>query len=98
MLFKKKRQDQPRRMRPLKTEGLGAQPVFSYHARSARTDPGAKRSKLLWVSAAEKPVSPRRPAKSRSKRVFVIVGSVLLVALVLNSLFLSRDPLVVPLA
>lgn len=85
-------------MRPMKTDGLGAQPVFSYHARSARTDPNAKRSKLLWVNAADKPVSPRKPAKSRSRRVFVVVGSILLVALLLNGLFLSRDPLVVPVA
>ncbi len=99
MFFKKRRIDQPqRRMRPLKTEGMGAQPVFSYHARSARTDPGARRSRLLWVSAPDKPVSPRKPASNRTKRVLFIAGVVLLVALVLNGLVLSRNPLVVPLA
>ncbi len=85
-------------MRPLKTEGLGAQPVFSYHARTGRSEPNAKRSKLLWVSAPEKPVSPRKPARSRGKRALLFVGVILLVALVLNGLFLSRDPLVMPLA
>lgn len=97
-MFFRKKADQPRRMRPFKTEGLSAQPVFSYHARSARTEPGAKRSKLLWVNAAEKPASPRKPASSRSKRVVVVAGVILAVALVLNGLFLSRNPLVMPLA
>lgn len=103
MLFKKKPTNQPRRTRqPVKTGGLGgSRPVFSYHARSGRGEgeAGGRNPRLLWV-AGDTPKAPvsRRPAKSLPKRFITVIFGTVALALVVNSLILSRDPGVVTLA
>jgi hypothetical protein len=102
MLFKKKSSNEPRRARqPIRTEGMGSKPVFSYHARSARSEAGGERraSKLLWSAApSKKPPSPRPSFNNSSKRFLMVVLAILGIALAVNSLMLSRDPEVLELA
>ncbi len=102
MLFKKKKQTESRRVRRSETGTGAAQPVFSYHARSGRTEPaaGTRRTvtRLLWAADSKKSPSPRPNRRSLPKRIVVIFGLILLAALVINSLFLSRDPRIAPVA
>lgn len=96
-LRKKKKDDYSRgARRPSFVDGLGTKPVFSYHAQSARTEPAGVRrvTKLLWASpAADKP-SPRRTTRPLPRRVLTAALAVLIVALLLSNLFLTRDPVV----
>lgn len=73
-------------------------PVFSYHARSARTDLGDRRSsKLLWLNPAsgKTSASPRPLARSPSRRLWAVIGAVLAVALGINSVILGGEPRIV---
>jgi hypothetical protein len=101
MFFKKRRpNDQKRARKPASTDnGLGSQPVFSYHARSARTEPGGTRraSKSLWT-APDKPSASRRQPRSWLKRVLVLAGTIAVLAFAINSLLLSTNPAVVAVA
>ncbi|HTH72400.1 MAG TPA: hypothetical protein VL737_03515 [Candidatus Pristimantibacillus sp.] len=96
MLFRKKKSIQEPRRRQPGAAGLGsAQPVFSYHARSSRTEPGGKRSsKLLWL-APSKPPSPRPKASNLRRRTVLIVFTVLALVLVANCLVLNRNASIV---
>jgi cell division septal protein FtsQ len=105
MLFKKRSPKNMGRNRPpARTERTGVQPVFSYHARSARTEPSSARktSRLLWVNASsdKQQEAGRRPSSPRNwpRRALVVSGAVLGAALVVSSVLISRDPLVIPLA
>lgn len=96
MVFGRKK-DQTRRARqPNLPAGAGAQPVFSYHARTPRpeTADGTRRAnKLLWLSPS-KP-SPRPQPRTWPRRTVTLVVGVLAVVLLVNSLFLGRNPEIV---
>lgn len=104
MLFKKRPPSQPRRTRqPVRPDGFGTKPVFSYHARADRPEQaGARRTnRLLWVANSTKvvPSSPRTaPRRSAPKKFLMVVLTIVGTALVLNSLILNRDPEILPLA
>src|SRR5688500_18839985 len=102
MFFKKKPTNQPRRMRQsIRSDGLGSsRPVFSYQARSERPEgAGARRAnKLLWVASPPSKPSPRQTPRSLPKKFMAVIVAIIAIALTINSLILSRDPEVVPLA
>ena len=99
MLFRNKKSNQPRRTRQPSIGGSSSgTPVFSYHASSARTDKSSSRkaSSLLW--SIDKPSTPRPRKARRPKRGLAIAALIVLAALLVSNLILSRDPQVVALA
>lgn len=85
-------------MRPPVSDGLGAQPVFSYHARAARTETTTSRrsSKILWVDNS-KSLRPQLKPQS-SKRILLGCIAILIIFALLSNLFLSRSAIVVTIA
>lgn len=101
MFFKKRTTNRLRARQPLHGNGLGTTPVFSYHARSTRSEQaGARRtSKLLWVAQpAKKPLLPRSAPRNVPKKFLGIVLAIIGVAVAVNSAMLSRDPEIIALA
>ena len=98
MLFKKRTNDSRRVRQPLNGAGLGAQPVFSYHARSPRAESKGARvaNKLPWMNPP-KP-SPRKSPRNWPKRTLTLAAIVFILALLVNSLFLGRNPKIITLA
>src|SRR5262245_23778531 len=73
-------------------------PVFSYHARSARSATARKRraSKLLWTNPT--PAKSRLSQSRLPKRALGLVGGIIAGALLLNSVMLTSEPQIVTLA
>lgn len=97
MLFGKKKSSEPQRRarQPVQGGRTGAQPVFSYHAQSARTEQAAnnrRTTKLLWSSPGPAKPSPRRNPRTWPRRALIAGLAVLALLLLANSIFLSREP------
>jgi hypothetical protein len=101
MLFRNKNTNQSRQSRRPDLNGTSAgNPVFSYHARSARTNTGSTRkaAHLFWSNDKPAAASVRPKVRRWPRRSLMAAGLLLTAVLVVINLWVSRDPAIIPLA
>ena len=100
MFFRNKKTNDQRRVRQPDLRGASSStPVFSYHARVARTDKAtARKASPVWLGGDRKADNPRPSPKRWRRRSLAVVATVLLLALAVTNLTVNTDPEVIVLA
>lgn len=99
MLFRNKKTNEQKRTRQPDIKGVSSStPVFSYHARSVRTDKTSVRKASFLGLGGDKPDTPRPKPKRWRQRGIVVAATVLFLALAVLNLTINTDPEVVMLA